>query len=227
MADRRRWHASSSSRSKRSRIGGKARGEAFDALLEEYGANFDTDSRTIVSAPLLESELGECAVRFTGLLLRLKDLALMSPQIVRSTFKEDALAAIHSTFDEIAKVTESEPLSAELVGQEADVMIRASSQPPLAIYFATSEERALQALVTKMEAEKYRQIAGSVVLMVERAKANPVKEPTYSLALARLDADRCVPRSGARYHVTSRKSCASKFATRKVAMIGGGAILAR
>ena len=166
----------------------KMRGGAFDALLEEYGAKFDKDSRTIYSPPLAEVEIGVAAVRFVGLLLRLQDLALLSPAIVRSTFREDALAAIHVAFDGNAQVSEQADFSADLTGHPADVVIRGPSAAPVAIYFATSEERALQALVVKMEAERYRDIAVSIILMLERSKANPVKPPTLSLAMARLDA---------------------------------------
>jgi Domain of unknown function DUF1828 len=169
----------------------KARGGAFETLLAEYGAQFDKEARTVYVPALPESELGTAAVRFVGLLLRLQDLSLLTPQIVRSTFKEDALAAIHSAFDNAAEVREWEAISPDLVGQEADVIIRPRSlsapAPPMAVYLATSEERALQALVAKMEAEKYRRIDGRFVLLVERAKANPVKEHTYSLAMSRLD----------------------------------------
>jgi len=175
-------------------LGGKARSEAFHALLNEYGARFDKDDRTVYIPSLPEEELGGAAVRFVGLLLRLQDLALLTPQVVRGTFREDALAAIHSTFDNVAEVKEAAPLSPDLVGHEADVIVRPTafdqSRPaplPMAIYLATSEERALQALIAKMEAEKYRGIEGQVVLMVERAKMNPIREATYSLALARLD----------------------------------------
>jgi hypothetical protein len=169
-------------------LGGKARGGAFEALLQEYGAVFDRDARTLrISQPLSEPALGIAAVRFVALLLRLQDLLLMTPQVVRSTFREDALAAIHDAFGTVADLKEGAPLSPELVGHEADILVSVPARSPLAIYLATSEERALQALIAKMEAESYRKIDGRVVLILERAKANPVKESTYSLALARLD----------------------------------------
>jgi hypothetical protein len=168
-------------------LSGRSRGDAFQSLLSEYGASFDPEARTIRSKAILESETGDVAVRFVALLLRLQDLALMSPQIIRSAFREDALEAIHATFDSVADVEEHAALNSELAGHEADAIIKSQRSVPMAIYLATSEERALQALVAKMEAEKYSQIDGKVVLIVEKAKSNPVKEATYSLALARLD----------------------------------------
>lgn len=171
-------------------LSGRARGEVFDTLLVEYGVSFDKDTRTLHSPSLAEAELGSAAVRFAALLLRLQDLALLSPQITRNNFREDALAALHAAFDGRAHMAEHAAISPELVGQEADVVITAPipSAAPVAIYFGTSEERALQALVVKMEAERYREIAASIVLMVERSKENPVKGATLGLAMSRLDA---------------------------------------
>jgi hypothetical protein len=170
-------------------LSGKARGEAFDALLAEYDFELNRHARTLCSAPMPESELGAASLRFMALLLRLQDLALLSPQIVRNTFRDDALKAIHEAFDGSASVVDQEALAPDLVGQEPDVVIRAShATPPVGVYFATSEERALQALVLKMEMDKYRDIATSIILLLEHSKENPVKSPTLGLAMARLDA---------------------------------------
>lgn len=169
-------------------ISGKARGDAFSTLLNEYDAFFDQDTKTIYTAPLNDSELGAAAIKFSALLLRLQDMALLSPQIVRSTFRDDAIASIHASFAGVARVEEYASIGTGFIGHEADVVISAKDAPPLAVYLATSEERTLQALVIKMEAEKYRHVPATIVLLVERAKANPVKETTYSLAMSRLDA---------------------------------------
>ena len=168
-------------------IGGKARGEVFQSLLQEHDVQFDTDARTIYSPPLPEAELGAVAVRFVALLLRLQDFALLTPQIVRSTFREDAVAAIKASFSGLARIEEDAPFVPEMLGQEADIVIISPSGPPLGIFFGTSEENALHALVAKMEAEKYLGVEGRVALLVERSKSHPIREGTFALALARLD----------------------------------------
>jgi hypothetical protein len=168
-------------------IRGQSRGEALDFLLREYGASFDEDARTIKTPFMSEVELGAASVKFVALLLRLQDLALLSPHVVRNTFREDALAAIRAKFDGIASIDENVPIAAELPAYLSDVRISAPGVPPIAVYIATTEERALQALVLKMEMEKYRQIVSRVILLIERAKTNPLRESTYALAQARLD----------------------------------------
>ena len=54
-------------------------------------------------------------------------------------------------------------------------------------FIGTSNERALIALVVKMETEKYQIQPCRVILLVERSKKNPIEEDAYSLAHARLD----------------------------------------
>jgi len=168
---------------------GKARGKALDFLLTEYGAYFDSEERLIHTTFLPEKEIGEASIKFVALLLRLQDLALLSPQIVRSTFREDVIKAIKETFGPGVNVEESVPISDELAAYHADCVLSSPSPtiPPLAVYLGVSEERALQALVLKMELEKYRHRASRVVLILERAKENPLRESTYALAQARLD----------------------------------------
>ena len=168
-------------------IRGQSRGEALDFLLREYGAHFDPDARVIQTLYMPEASLGGASIKFVALLLRLQDLSLLSPQVVRSTFREDAIAAIKETFQGVAEVEENVAISTALPAYQSDVRISAPGIAPVAVYIATSEERALQALVLKMEMEKYRQVASRVILLIERAKTSALRESTYALAQARLD----------------------------------------
>jgi hypothetical protein len=170
-------------------LSGKARGEALSYLLTEYGAYYDREARVIHTTFHSRDLLGAASIKFVALLLRLQDLALLSPHVVRNTFREDVLAAIKQTFGPGVEIEEQVPVSSELAAYNADCLItsREPSIAPLAIYLGVSEERALQALVLKMEMEKYRSISTRVVLMLEKAKENPLRESTYALAQARLD----------------------------------------
>ncbi|MGX7873691.1 DUF1828 domain-containing protein [Mesorhizobium sp. ORM6] len=168
-------------------ISGRSRGEALATLLTEYGVAFDPEARTLYSPTMPEAELGQASLRFVALLLRLQDLALLSAQVVRNTFREDAITAIRGKFEGIAQIEENAPIAPELSAYTADIRISAAGSSPLAVFLATSEERALQALVLKMEVEKYRQEAIRVILLIEKAKDNPLRESTYALSQVRLD----------------------------------------
>jgi len=168
-------------------LGGRSRGGALNSLLSEYDVTFDQDARTLSSPALKEGDLGEASLSFVALLLRLQDLALLSPQIVRNTFRDDAVSAIRGKFEGIAQIEENAPISSKLPAFTADVRITSPESLPLAVYLATSEERALQALVLKMALEKYRSEPIRVVLLLEKARDNPVRDATYALSQARLD----------------------------------------
>ena len=164
-----------------------SRGDAFKHLLKEYGALYDPETQVLTSASINKEQIGDTAVAFTALLLRLQDIALLSTPHVRNAFREDAISAIHRRFDPIASVQTGAASDLDLQSQHADVVLRSSQNPPLAVFLGTTEERALHALVSKMEAESYKKVKFRVALLIERAKSNPVREGTYALAQSRLD----------------------------------------
>jgi Domain of unknown function DUF1828 len=83
---------------------GQARGEALEYLLTEYGVFFDREERSVHTTFMPESDLGTASIKFVALLLRLQDLALLSPHVVRSTFREDVISAIKEAFGKTATI---------------------------------------------------------------------------------------------------------------------------
>jgi hypothetical protein len=162
-----------------------SRADAFQDLLSAYSLSYDDDARVLCTAELKETDVAAASLKFIAAVLRLQDFMLLHPVIVRNTFREDAVAAIHEAFDGKVEVEENASISPQLAGYTADVVIGART--PIAIYLGTSNERALIALVVKMETEKYQIVPCRVLLLVERSKQNPLQEQTYSLAQARLD----------------------------------------
>lgn len=168
-------------------VGSGHRGDLFREMLSEDGITYDGEARVLRTREMPEGEVAQAALGFMAALLRLQDFLLLHPVIVRNTFKEDAIAALHTEFDSRALVEEDASISERLAGFRADVLIHSKPTPPVAIFIGTSNERALIALVVKMEAEKYSSEQFRVVLLIERSKKNPLEEGTYSLAQARLD----------------------------------------
>lgn len=164
-----------------------ARYQAFTEMLEQHGAYYDDDAGVICTADLPESEVPHAAIRFMGLMLRIHDLALLTPERVRKTWQEDALRDIHAAFDGKAIVQDNAAVSPTLASFPADAVIRGENVPPVAVFMATADTKGLQALVLKMELERYQSEKCTVLLLVERAKDNPLREATYALAQSRLD----------------------------------------
>jgi hypothetical protein len=164
------------------------RGEAFTSLLNEYGLEFDKQAMVVRTPEIPEADVGAAALKLLAFLLRLQDFMLLTPERVRQTWQEDALESLHLKFDGVAKVDEHTTVLPEVAAIPADAVINFhTGGAPLAVFLATTDTKGLQALVLKMELEKYQEKPAHVVLLVERATKNPLREPTYALAQARLD----------------------------------------
>lgn len=164
------------------------RGTAFEALLSEYDLEFDDDAMVVRSPATAEANVGAVALKLLAFLLRLQDFDLLTPEKVKQTWQEDALRSLHRRFDGVASVDEHVPIVPGIPGLPADAVIRFNSGgAPLAVFLGTSDAKGLEALVLKMELESYQHAPGNVVLLVERAKQNPLRERTYAMAQARLD----------------------------------------
>ena len=168
-------------------IGSGHRAKAFEELLAEYALEYDRGMGVIRTELLAEADVPAATLMFIAALLRLQDFQLLTPRAIWETFRGDAIAAIQERFSGRAEITLASVVSERLENYPADLVMTADDFPPFAVYFGTSDEKALQALVLKMETEKYREIPCRVVLLLERSKDNPLREVTYSLAQARLD----------------------------------------
>jgi hypothetical protein len=164
-----------------------ARHAAFVELLEQHRAFYDDDAGVIRSASMALDQAAEASVAFTALMLRIHDLALLTSERVKQSWKDDALRDIHTRFDHLATVEENAPVTPRVGAIPADAVIRVPEKPPVAIILGTTNAKGLQALVLKMELEKYQGQDIPVVLLVERAKANPLSEGTQALAMSRLN----------------------------------------
>jgi hypothetical protein len=164
-----------------------ARFQAFQELLVQHGASYDDDAGVICTVDMPTQDIPDTAVNFTALMLRVHDLAMLSVERVSQSWRDDALRDIHEKFDATAKVEEQVLVSPKVGSIAPDVVIRPVSGPPVAIFLGTTQAKGLTALVLKMEMEKYQEQNYPVVLIIERAKDNPIAEGTLALAQSRLN----------------------------------------
>ena len=166
---------------------GSSRREDFDFTMASYGASYDDQTGLICSERMPRDQVAIAAVKFMSLMMRIQDFALLSVERVRNAWFEDVVRKIHQAYDNVAKIEENAPVSSEFSNWPADVVIRKEGTDPTAIFFATSNSKGLQALVLKMELEKYQQVPCRVILIVERPTTKTISEPTYALSQSRLD----------------------------------------
>lgn len=128
------------------------RAQAFDALIEGHGVEFDEEEMLLHTKPLREAELPAAAMRFVSLMLRMGDFLLLTKDKVASTFKEDATARIRERLADKAEVSELAPVSPALSDTPPDILIRAAGRRPVAVFLGTSPQRIYEALMLQMQA---------------------------------------------------------------------------
>jgi hypothetical protein len=145
----------------------ETRSEAIAELYDEYGVIYDPDKGELSTPPLSIDQVPQRALQFTALLLRLQDLALLTPERAASTFREDAIKAIKSAIGSRATVSENQ---SPVPGLEflADLLIEAPHRPSVAVFLAMSEQRVLEAVVTQMAVTYEAKSDCSVIALLEK-----------------------------------------------------------
>lgn len=146
------------------------RAKEFRALLDEYGADFDSDSMEIHSTSLEASDVPDAAVQFVALLLRVQDLNLLRAEVVENTFRDDAKAAIAKMLEGLADVEFDAIPAPELSDYTADVLLRAKhSGATAAVYLGTSDAKASEAVSAWLEAKlKHSKVKVSMLCETEK-----------------------------------------------------------
>lgn len=165
-------------------LGNKMRREALDEMLEEYGVIFDDDTGELATDSIEKSAIPAAALRFVALLLRVQDIILMAAERAASTFREDALNALKKRLGDKAKIEENVTVSANLSDIPADVVIRANNRPPVALFWGTSDQKVLEAMLLQTEATYMKNEPCSVVALLEKDKS--VSRKVFQRAVNRL-----------------------------------------
>jgi hypothetical protein len=143
------------------------RSKLLDAILAQGGAVWDSDTYEIRTPSFPEEEIARRAIDFLSALIRLRDLELLTRDAVRSTFREDALAAMRLHFGRAANIGEGEPIDEALADFPADAVIRPDQGRAAAVYFVTSNEHLMEAQLLQAEAERLRRRDFAVVALIE------------------------------------------------------------
>ena len=155
------------------------RASALDEMLIEYGARYEEERGELTTGPLREEQVPRAAMSFVGLLLRLQDLVLLTPERAASTFREDATRAIRDAIGKRATIRENESIS-PIVEFPADMILEAVGHSPVAIYLAMSDQRVLEAVVAQMSALYEARVSCSVIALLEKPSSIGSKMLRYA-----------------------------------------------
>ena len=169
--------------------------EVLVSLLKESDAFLDEREWLVHSRYLAPSELPAAAVRFSALLLRMFDLLLLSTSRVRSTFLDDLIELVRRQFGLEASITLNQPAEESMRDYPADILVQSRDGRSLAIFAATSELKALEALLFWKEYRELEVTNLRAMLVLEQSKPREIKERTFSrimnsgLILASMDGE--------------------------------------
>lgn len=182
------------------------RSQLLEAILEQSGAAWDQDTYEIYSESFNEAELGLKLTNFLSALIRVRDLELLTREVVRSTFREDATSALEQRYGDVARFDENVAIDRSLSEFPADLVIRPENESSKtgALYFVTSNEKLSEALLLQMEAEKLQRedfriialIEDSEMRMLSKKKFQRAQNRSLSMPIFRGDEDAAVARIG-------------------------------
>lgn len=159
------------------------RAEAFAALLTEYAVEHD-EAENVLHTPFMPlDKLAREAIRFVAMLLRVQDFLLLTRERVEETFKADVIKAVTERFAGRAEIETDDVVSTVLRDYPADVVIRPRDGDPMALFIATSENKALEALVLSMQTQYVQRVPCKVMMMLETAKPPRIKERTLARSM--------------------------------------------
>jgi hypothetical protein len=152
---------------------------ALADMLREHSAFYDERDVLLHTQYLEAADVPETCIRFSALLVRINDLLLLSPGRVRRTFRDDLIELVRRQFGD-ASVQLNVPLEAAMKDYPIDIVVRSPDGRALAIYAATSENKALEALLFSRECKERRITSARSMLVLENPKPTIITARTLS-----------------------------------------------
>jgi hypothetical protein len=153
------------------------------AILHDAEASRDAESYEIRTSAFHEDEIGERTVKFISALIRIRDLKLLTRQETGSTFRHDALAALHARFNAIADINERVPVGKAFSDFPSDaVILPRGPGTKAAIYFVSSNEHLLEADLLRSEAQRKKSTDFTVIALIEDLELPTISKRKFQRA---------------------------------------------
>ncbi len=132
-----------------------ARAEMLDAILSEGLAFWDRETFEIRTESFAREAIPDRAISFLSALIRVRDLALVTRERVKSAFREDFIAAVSRRFGDDIEIEENQAPANDLAEFPADLVIKPKQGGrPGAIYLVNSNDKLNEALLAWKEREE-------------------------------------------------------------------------
>lgn len=167
------------------------RGQLLQNILAQGGAFWDRDTFEIKTPAFEEAEVSKRVIDFLSSMIRVRDLELITRDIVRSTFRDDAISAIEKRFSSSASFDQDVPVEKEFSEFPADLVIRpkpnATQAIPGAVYFVSTNDKLNEALLLQTEAQVLKRGPNfGVVALIEEPEMKLISRKRFQRAQNRL-----------------------------------------
>ena len=158
--------------------------EQLKEICQEHHVTLEDDEGLFYSNWIDETRAGLEAVNFMTFMVRVQDMLLTVRSRVASTFRDDLVAAIESRFEDEATIEFGNAPVASLSDYNVDIVVKHRSGKTAAIFPATSEVKALEAVLFAKELELQNVHNVVPFLVFEKAEGEKkIRSTTRSKAL--------------------------------------------
>ena len=162
------------------------RGQLLEAILSQANAFWDRETLEIRTPAFPAGDMPRRVIEFLSSMIRVRDLELLTREVVRSTFREDAISAITRTLGHAANLNEDESVGKEFKKFPADLVIRPhvniAGAKIGAVYFVNTNDKMNEALLLKMEAERLNHSDFAVIALVEDSEMRQLNRRKFQRA---------------------------------------------
>lgn len=163
-------------------VGGRA--QMLDAILEEGGAHWDRETFEIKTNAFPAADIGARSIDFLSSLIRVRDLALVTRERVRSAFRDDFLSAIAGRFGDTVTIHEHTVPANDLSEFPADILIEPISAEGKkgAIYLVNTNDKLNEALLAWRELQDHPQSDVSLMAVLEDSNMSQISRRKWQRA---------------------------------------------
>ena len=161
-----------------------ARGDMLDAILKENDAFWDRETFEIRTESFPRGNVASRSIAFMSALIRVRDLALVTRERVKSAFREDFMRAITKRFGEGLLMDENIAPADDLSEFPADIVLRPSGWAGRtgAIYLVNSNDKLNEALLAWRELRDTPDNDVALVAVLEDADMRNISRKKFQRA---------------------------------------------
>ncbi len=155
----------------------------LDELGSEYQISYDQDDVIFHSKWINQDQIGYEAIKFVSFLHRTQDLIFTTKDRVANTFKNDLIKALQDRFRGKANVELGEAPVIDLAYYTVDITVKHKNGKIAAIFPATSEQKALEAVLFAKELELKNIDNVIPFLIMETSESTKINKSTRTKAM--------------------------------------------